>query len=89
MKISSELLDKITAELINTTDSYLEISNRFGVTRDLVRRINLGITWFRENLSYPLGSHNVVIKTKIAHYCVDCGAQISAAAIRCNKCSAK
>ena len=89
MKISVELLDAITLELIKTTDSYLEIAKKFNVTRDLVRRINLGITWPREGLTYPLGNHRVYAETRAIHYCIDCGRQISSIAIRCQKCSVR
>lgn len=89
MKLSKELLDKITQELLTTSDSYLVISKKFGVTRDLVRRINLGITWHRDNLSYPLGKHRVIAETLQPHYCIDCGTKISNLAIRCQKCATK
>ena len=61
-----------------------QISELFEVSQRTISSINLGQTWFDENLSYPLLKNRC--KTH-KYFCIDCGAPITSSGIRCIECA--
>lgn len=84
VKLSDETLDELTSDLMNTTIMYDQLSKKYGVRADYISLINLGKSWFREDLTYPLRNN----KNKNAKFCIDCGVEIGATSLRCNHCNA-
>lgn len=55
-----EDIEKIISLLKNTKLSFLEISKTFNYSRSAIERINQGIIWNNEDLTYPIRSENTI-----------------------------
>lgn len=69
-KLSEEIFQQIVYYLQNTNLTQLEIANKFNISKDYLTDINLGISLYHNNISYP-------IRKKIKQYCIKCGKEIS------------
>lgn len=79
-------IDDIIADLKDNKLSLKEISEKYQINISNVSRINAGITHKKENLEYPIRKRKTNNKNE-KKYCLDCGKEISATAIRCNSCN--
>ena len=53
-KITPKILEQITLLLLASEKTNLEIANQFAIHPDTVRDINVGRTWKRDNIDYPI-----------------------------------
>lgn len=60
IKLTEEDANKIIFRLINTEDSYEQLAQEFGVSKDMLGRINAGVCWNNPNLTYPLRNGTAV-----------------------------
>lgn len=93
-KLTDEQVNEIIEILLNDKEgiiSYSEIGKKYNVHKDTIRNINLGYSWKREDLQYPIriSKYDHVNKEPIKYYCKDCGKEVSKGAIRCRACSDK
>lgn len=58
VKLSRETIDEIVALLSTTQMPYKDIASKFGVSISIVSRINRGISWYNENLTYPIRNNS-------------------------------
>lgn len=70
--------------LLESNLTETQISELFEISQRTISSINLGQTWFDENLSYPLLKNRC--KTH-KYFCIDCGAPITNKGIRCIECA--
>lgn len=83
-KLTLNEVKEIKELLLNSSLTETDIAEIFEVSQRSISSINLGQTWYDEQLIYPL-VHN---RKKIAKYtCIDCGAPIAVNSTRCIKCS--
>lgn len=92
--LTKQQVEEIQQILLNDKEgkiSHSELAKKYKVHKDTIRNINVGRTWFNENLTYPLhlgGSDNR--RRKKEYYCIDCGKLLSNnKAQRCNSCEGK
>lgn len=72
--------------------SHVDLANQYNVSKDTIRDINVGRTWFDDNLTYPL--HYSKFDSKKGYslsetYCIDCGKPIGHQHTRCLECENK
>ena len=93
-KLTEDQSNKIKEILLNDSNrevSHKDLAIRFGVHTDTIRDINVGRTWYNENLSYPLhyskydGRQKYISNRKVNH-CIICGCEISKKAKYCLEC---
>lgn len=60
LKMKKEILNKIIHLLSTTNMYYREIAEEVGVQLSTVARINIGESWYDENLSYPIRTATIV-----------------------------
>lgn len=63
--------------------SFVEISEKYHISKRTVIRLNKGETHRLPNESYPLRPHFYQEKK----YCIDCGKEICRKSVRCKNCS--
>lgn len=80
VKLTDDLLDQLTIDLLETDIIYDELSEKYGLGKDYISEINHGKSWYRENLSYPLRQY------KKFTFCIDCGKEITHGSNRCISC---
>lgn len=72
--------------------TYSELAEKYNVHRDTIRNINLGISWFSEELSYPLRIYKYDERkrgfAKEIFYC-ECGKEKTRSATLCKDCYLK
>lgn len=75
--------------------NHSELAKKYKVSKDTIRDINVGRTWFNEKLSYPL-HYSRFDKNKpkeekklLKKVCPICGGEWSGKGQKCQKCSAK
>lgn len=68
--------------------SHKQLAEKYGVSKDTIRDINVGRTWRKDNFIYPLhySKYDADNPNKVQYYCCDCGVEISKGATRCLKC---
>lgn len=70
--------------------SHKELAEKYNVHKDTIRDINVGRTWYNENLTYPLHlSKFDCRREKNKNFCIDCGKEIAKDSTRCNQCEGK
>lgn len=84
IKISKEDLKIIYDLLQNSSIPQREIAKRFNVGEDTISEINNGKSRVQIGYTYPLRNNR-----KEKNYCIDCGREITASALRCNICDRK
>lgn len=82
VKISNEDLEVIYDLLLNSSITQNDIAKMFFVGADTISEINQGKTRRKDNFIYPLRKNK-----KEKNYCIDCGKEILAGSVRCNKCN--
>ncbi len=79
-KLTLEQVQEIQKLLIEDKEgliSHTDLADKYNVHRDTIRDINVGRSWFNENLSYPLHySKFDARKPKIQKVCSKCGKEI-------------
>ena len=93
-KLTYQEVQKIQQILITDKEgniSHQDLANEYGVHKDTIRDINVGRTWYNDELSYPLhySKFDPRIKHTQKYYCIDCGKEISKGSTRCVQCNAK
>lgn len=92
-KLTYNQVQEIQKLLINDqngTLSHKELANKYQVSKDTIRDINVGRTWFDSNLTYPLhySKFNPQNPNKQKYYCIDCGKEVSTKqTLRCRNCA--
>ena len=86
-----EEIQQILLQDIQGEVSHKQLADKYGVSKDTIRDINVGRTWKKDNLNYPLhySKYDADKPNKIQHYCCDCGIEISKSATRCVNCESK
>ena len=83
-------IQEILIEDIDGNISHKKLAEKYLVSKDTIRDINVGRTWYNDNFIYPLHySKYDSQKPKEKKYCIDCGKEITKNAIRCKKCLGK
>lgn len=93
-KLTYEQVEEIQQTLIQDTQgevSHKRLADVYGVSKDTIRDINVGRTWRKDNLTYPLhySKYDADNPNKIKYFCCDCGIEISKGATRCLECENK
>lgn len=85
-EIQNILIQDIQGEI-----SHQELANKYGVSKDTIRDINVGRTWKTDGLTYPLhySKFDAYNPNKKKYFCCDCGVEISKGAMRCLSCENK
>lgn len=91
-KLSYEQVKEIQNILIQDIQgeiSHQELANKYGVSKDTIRDINVGRTWKTDSLIYPLhySKFDADNPNKKKYFCCDCGTEISKGALRCRDCN--
>lgn len=83
IKLTSEQIDLITKDLKESLDLLeQEIAEKYGVSIHSIKDINVGRTWRRDNIEYPIRDN----KSKKKYYCQYCGKEVSEGNNRCKDC---
>ena len=85
--LTLELVNAIRDDLANTELGTEDIGAKYEVSGRTVRSINIGDSWYDENLIYPIRLKCTQNQEK--KYCIDCGKEITKTSIRCRECEAK
>lgn len=80
-------VDEIIKLLAETTLSQEEISKLYNVSQRTISSINIGETWKRGNVLYPIRDKNNNFEVKKINTCPDCGAIICFDSNYCEQCS--
>ena len=92
-KLTYDQVQEIQNILLKDKDgnvSHKDLAEKYGVSKDTIRDINVGRTWIRSDVTYPLHySKFDALNPKIKKSCIDCGKPISKNATRCNSCENK
>ena len=70
MKLNYDKVQEIKKALKETNETGLSLANRFGVSKDTITSINVGRSWYEENIQYPIRPMKFLI-------CKNCGNKIS------------
>lgn len=90
-KLTFEQVQEIQKILMEDKDgnvSYADLADRYNVHKDTIRNINLGTSWFSQDLTYPLHLSKYDKRRgyeKIKYYC-ECGKEKSNKANKCKEC---
>lgn len=68
--LTKEQADEIKNKLLNSSITEIELGIQYGISNDSISAINVGESWYDNNLTYPLRS-----KRKIK--CLKCGKELS------------
>jgi group I intron endonuclease len=84
-------IQRLMIEDVNGNLSHIELAKKYNVSKDAIRDINVGRTWFRDDLTYPLhySKFDASKPNKVKFYCIDCNKEISKGATRCLECEKK
>lgn len=93
-KLNRQLAQEIQQILLQDQKglvSHSVLAKKYGVHKDTIRDINVGRSWFDEDLTYPLhySKYDSSNPNKDKFYCVDCHKEISKNSIRCLSCEGK
>ena len=93
-KLTYEQVQEIQNILIQDkegTVSHTELAQKYNVSRDTIRDINVGRTWIDENFSYPLhySKYDANKPEKKKFFCLKCGKEISRGATLCIPCNSE
>lgn len=83
-KLTLEKVEEIYDLLFNTSIPQYQIAKKFNVDQTSISNINVGKTWFNENIDYPIRKKVISI-----NYCKNCGKKISRGATYCSNCIKK
>lgn len=87
-KLTLDQVEEITNKLLyNPEISNKEIAQQYGVSIHAIKDINVGRTWYREGLKYPL--KEIKETRSLKNYCPYCGKEISFGSISCKDCHYK
>lgn len=91
IKLTQKQADEIIDYLINTDISQYQLAEIYDVDQSFISNINMGKSWVKDNLEYPLREYDYYLKDiKLPEkFCVDCGTKINNKATRCAICYAK
>lgn len=82
-KLTEEQVESITKDLKESiTMLEQEIAEKYGVSIHSIKDINVGRTWKRDNVEYPIRDN----KTKKKYFCQYCGKEVSNGNNRCKQC---
>lgn len=81
MKLTYDKVEEIRLALKNTNETGLSLANRFGVSKDTITSINVGRSWYENNIEYP-------IRPMTFRFCKKCGIKLNWSNLTgmCNKC---
>lgn len=89
-KIDWAQADSIIDALINTKLSQTEISKEYNLTQQMISEINLGNSWRKDYLTYPLREGRLYGKSQSQvsiHTCLRCGKEIAKDSKHCQECN--
>ena len=90
-KLNLNQVNEIQQILINDVKgeiSHKELADKYQVSKDTIRDINVGRSWIKEDLQYPL-HYSKFDSRKPKNVCIDCGKEIGFKATRCIQCENK
>ena len=81
MKLTYDKIQEIKKALKETDETGMSLANRFGVSKDTITSINVGRSWYDENIEYPIRP----IKFRV---CKKCGVKLNYTNLTgmCDKC---
>lgn len=83
IKLTEEDVSLITKDLEESTELLeQEIAEKYGVSIHTIKDINVGRTWKRDNIKYPIRDN----KIKKKYFCQYCGKEVSDGNDRCKEC---
>ena len=93
-KLNRQLVKEIQQILLNDQSGLIrhsDLAKQYGVHKDTIRDINVGRSWFDEDLKYPLhySKYDKQAPNKLKFYCIDCNKEISKNCLRCMDCENK
>ena len=91
-KLTYEQVQEIQNILIKDKEgliSHKDLAEKYNVSADTIRDINVGRTWFSEELNYPLHLSKYDSRNGKKFYCECCGKQISQNSNKCIDCYRK
>ena len=83
VKLNYDQVSEIIVLLKERSLSMSKIAERYGVSQRMISGINIGCSWRREGISYPIRKSKNTLKTK----CVICGKEISFGYSKCCRCA--
>lgn len=86
ISLTLEKVEEIIKLLAETNLSQEEIGNLYNVSQRTISGINIGETWKRDNVKYPIRDYKNNSKLKKINTCPDCGAIISLESNYCEQC---
>lgn len=88
-KLSEKDVKSIIDRLRNTSDTYIQIGNDYGVHNKMIWAINYGENWYFDDETYPIRKAISIRNTEtlFPRLCPRCGIKISHNASHCNKCT--
>jgi group I intron endonuclease len=81
MKLTYDKVEEIRIALKETNETGLSLANRFGVSKDTITSINVGRSWYEDDIEYP-------IRPMTFRFCKKCGTRLNWSNLTgmCNKC---